>query len=321
MKNRIVALVLVCMVFSHLAAEQEQILDGSLIDLPSYICAANDPKDEPTLFVPDQLATLTSDAHQLIGGIVSPLSGNPCLREIDFTVIGAQDISLSRVYIAPHMPYRFHKKWDADCGYRRDYLRRHYEGWKHFPHLRLWVDQKKHEIHLVNPSAATYDFSIANGKTTLLHSYASTNIGDLEIPCGRFDPKNTKITYNGTNATVFSPDGSTRYYAIKNGSGRALLLEKEVLPNGKVLRFQYNNGKLTLVESLDPKERYIYAAINCTGSPDEGDCTFTSSTGLASSCHFDREFYSGKFRDKGQSIKYSGYTPPLMTSPDFSHFF
>jgi RHS repeat-associated protein len=289
--------------------------------LPTHICSKDESeKEEPTLFVPDQLASLTSDANQLIGGVISPLSGNPCLRETDFIVAGAQEIVLSRVYIAPYMPYNFHKHWDADCYYRRNYLSRHYEGWKYFPHLRLWVDPQKNEAHLTNANAAAYDFSLANGKTTLVQPYAASNVGDLEIPSGRFDPKNTRITYDGKNATVFSPDGSTRHYAFKSGSGRALLLEKEILPNGKILRYQYSNGKLSTIESLDPKERYVYASINMQGTPDAGDCKFTCSTGLNSSCHFEKWYYSDTFRDKGHKITYSGYTPPLMTgasSPEY----
>ncbi len=291
------------------------------ISLPTYLCSKDDfKKEEPTLFVPDQLASLTSDANQLIGGVISPLSGNPCLRETDFIVAGAQEIVLARVYIAPYMPYSFHKHWDADCYYRRNYLSRHYEGWKHFPHLRLWVDLQKNEVHLTNSNGATYDFSLANGKTTLTQPYAASNVGDLEIPSGRFDPKNTRITYDGKSATVFSPDGSTRHYAFKNGSGRALLLEKEILSNGKVLRYQYDKGKLLTVESLDPKERYVYASISMQGAPCEGNCKFTCSTGLNSSCHFEILSYSDKFRDKGHKISYSGYTPPLMTvasSPEY----
>jgi len=306
---------LLCLFFCSDGFSEQSKMDCEM-NLPTYLCSKDDSKKEaPTLFVPDQLATLTSDANQLIGGVVSPLSGNPSLREKDFTVIGAQEIALSRIYIAPYMPYTFHKHWDADCYYRRNYLSRHYEGWKYFPHLRLWVDSQKKEAHLTNPNAATYDFSIADGKTTLLHSYASSNVGDQEIPSGKFDPKNTRITYNNTSATVSSPDGSTRYYVVKSDGGRSLLLEKEVLPNGKILRYQYNNvGKLSLVESLDPKERYVYASIHIQGTPDEGDCKFTSSTGINASCHFDKRFYSDRFRDKGLKITYSGQTPPLMTA-------
>src|ERR1700733_3989976 len=142
--------------------------------------AEDDAKDDPSIFTSEQLSGLTSDEDHLIGGLISPLSGNPCLRQTDFTVHGAQEILLSRVYLSPYMPHSFHKHWDADCYYRGCYLARHYEGWKFFPHTRLWRDKAKQEVHLINPSAATYDFSIAGSKTTLLQPYAISNLGDGE---------------------------------------------------------------------------------------------------------------------------------------------
>jgi len=96
--------------------------------------AEDDAKDDPSIFTSEQLSGLTSDEDHLIGGLISPLSGNPCLRQTDFTVHGAQEILLSRVYLSPYMPHSFHKHWDADCYYRGCYLARHYEGWKFFPH-------------------------------------------------------------------------------------------------------------------------------------------------------------------------------------------
>jgi hypothetical protein len=90
--------------------------------------------------------------------------------ELDFIAQGAQKIILSRVYLSPYMPHSFNKHWDADCYYRIHYLLQHYEGWKFFPHTRLWLNAAKQEVHLINPSAATYDFSIVGGKTTMLQS-------------------------------------------------------------------------------------------------------------------------------------------------------
>jgi hypothetical protein len=175
----------------------------------SAFAAEDDAKDEPAIFTSEQLSALTSDEDGLIGGLVSPLSGNPCLRQRDFMVIGAQEIALSRVYISPYMPNQFTKHYDADCYYRRKYLMQHYEGWKFFPHQRLWFNAAKQEVHLINPSAATYDFNIAGSKTTLLHPYAVNNLGGNELPCGKFDPKNTRISRENNDFTVFSPDGST----------------------------------------------------------------------------------------------------------------
>jgi hypothetical protein len=87
--------------------------DGITADKEIYFIdlstVKNDAKDERTLFVPDQLAVLMSNVNPLIGNVVSPLSGNLCLRETDLKVVGAQEIILSRVYIAPFMPYFFPK--------------------------------------------------------------------------------------------------------------------------------------------------------------------------------------------------------------------
>jgi hypothetical protein len=136
----------------------------------SLFAAEEDSKDDPSIFTSEQLSGLTSDEDHLIGGLISPLSGNPCLRQLDFIAQGAQEIILSRVYLSPYMPHSFNKHWDADCYYRRRYLLQHYEGWKFFPHTRLWLNAAKQEVHLINPSAATYDFSIVGGKTTMLQS-------------------------------------------------------------------------------------------------------------------------------------------------------
>ncbi len=278
----------------------------------SAFTAEDDTKEEPAIFTSEQLSALTIDEDGLIGGLVSPLSGNPCLRQRDFTVIGAQEIALSRVYISPYMPYQFNKHYDADCYYRRLYLMQHYEGWKFLPHQRLWFNAAKQEVHLIDPSAATYDFNIAGSKTTLQHPYAVSNLGGGELPSGKFDPKNTRISRDNGNFTVSSPDGSTRYYKYKRG--KFFLLNKEVLPNGKVLRYQYTDaGLLSLVESLDPKERYVYASIRLQGSPQEGKCNFTSSTGLNASYTFENQRVQGKFREGKQKIKYTFTLPPMMT--------
>ena len=53
------------------------------------------------------------------------------------------------------------------------------------------------------------------------------------------------------------------------------LLEKEVLPNGKILNYHYNDRmQLDHVQSLDPQERFVYASLHIEGSPGEGSCRF-----------------------------------------------
>ncbi|MFZ0565611.1 MAG: hypothetical protein WAM28_05455, partial [Chlamydiales bacterium] len=284
---------------------------------PDYVCLVNDSKDDeqPSLFTPDQLAALTSDANQLIGGLISPLSGNLYLQQNDFTVIGAQDIPVARIYVAPFMPHLFNKHFDRDCYYRRCYLLRNYEGWKFFPHIRLWHDRGKNEVHLINPNGATYDFSLSNGKTTLLHPFAVNNIGEQDIPCGRYDPRNTRISQEGNTLIVSSPDGSIRYYTHKNG--KIYLLEKERLPHGKIFKYHYTDAReLSRVESLDPQERHIYASLNIEGLPKEGASRFISSTGLSASYVYENRHVEGRFRAHKRTIRYSTVMPPLLTSVD-----
>lgn len=292
------------------AAENDEIF-------PDYVCLVKDPKDDeqPSLFTPDQLATLTSDANQLIGGLISPLSGNLYLQQNDFTVVGAQDIPVTRVYVAPYMPHLFNKHFDRDCYYRRCYLLRNYEGWKFFPHIRLWYDRGKNEVHLINPNGAAYDFSLSDGKTKLLHPYAVNNVGGQDIPCGRYDPRNTRISLEGNTLVISSPDGSVRYYNHKNGT--IYLLEKEKLPHGKIFKYHYTDaGELSRVESLDPKEHHVYASLNVEGLPKEGASRFISSTGLNASYVYENRHVEGRFRAHKRTMRYSAVMPPLLRSVD-----
>jgi hypothetical protein len=58
-----------------------------------------------------------------------------------------------------------------------------------------------------------------------------------DTPSGQYDPRNTKISFEGDQLVVYTPDGSKRIYG-KQGSN--YYLQKAVLPNGKVLRFYSN---------------------------------------------------------------------------------
>ena len=280
---------------------------------PSYFCSKEESTKEYSTFISHPAAAVTNESHPLIGGLISPLSGNLCLRKVDFIAKGAQDIPLNRVYIAPHMPYSFQKQWDADCYARRIYLIQNYKGWEFFPHRSLLIDPSKKEIHLVNSNGASYTFS-TGVNPTLLNTYTINNIDQNEIPSGRHDPRNTRITYQETSATVRSPDGSTGFYS-KQSPGLALFLEKEILPNGKVLRYHYTDeGTLSLIESLDPQERYVYASIRVHGTPEEGCYRFTSSNGLEASFLFESRSYQGKFRKGKEKMSYTGATPYLMVA-------
>jgi len=199
--------------------------------------------------------------------------------------------------------------------YEEVYLRDHYEGWKFFPHQRLWYGSSKREIHLTNSNGATYDFHISGSQATLAQTYAVSNLGDHEIPCGRFDPRNTKITFENTICRVFSPDGSNREY---HREGNMFLLAKETLPNGKVLKYHYDQGNLSLIESLDPKERYVYASLQVQGAPIGGWMQFTSSTGQVSSYIFESRGYKGRFKEGKQKKNLRKCNTSIIDQSKFS---
>jgi len=272
-------------------------------------------QDELILSTPDQLASLTSKSSHLIGGLVSPLSGQLSLRKTDMVVKGAQSIFLTRTYIPPYMPTEFAKHESQQEEYDKLYLHRHlslhYKGWQFFPHLSLNYDPKRMEVRACDPGGATLDFKLSG---ELVHPpYAISNLTGDE-PSGQYDPRNTRFSYGDDKIVVFAPSGSTRHYQKQRS---IFLLQKEVLPNGKVLKYHYNNaGTLVYVESLDPNERYVYASLRISGSPREGTCHFTSSSGSSVDYVYQRRAMHAEIKDKNKKHFYKethdSYFPPIL---------
>ncbi|MGE5195874.1 MAG: hypothetical protein ACM3JI_00920, partial [Anaerolineae bacterium] len=244
--------------------------------LTTLVIFADEEKPREDLFVstPEQVAALTSEPADLVGGFINPLSGQPVLRQTDLIVKGAQPIVLSRTYTPPCIPCSFpeHKRHqkEYDKKYLYEHLRDTYKGWQFYPHLRLELTPRSMQVRLSELSGMTLDFHLSgpNYATTSLASapYAISNtIGDL--PSGKYDPRNIRISYEegGNRITVYATDGAMRLYDKRGWATKTsylYLLDKEILPNGKVLRYHYTQRmELDYIESLDPKERYIYATL------------------------------------------------------------
>ncbi len=266
------------------------------------------PEQELILSTPEQLSALTCEPDYLVGGLVSPLSGHPSLKQTDLIVRGAQNILLTRVYIPPYIPCSFvtHKSCQAE--YNKKHLQAHlvenYRGWEFFPHLRLQFNPKLMEVRLSEPNGSTLDFRISGSKATLASPpYAISNFGGDE-PKGKYDPRNTRISYedNGNKITVYATDGTIRFYYKKGVATRSsflFLLDKEILPLGKVLKYHYNEKRQPIyVESLDPLERYVYASLRISGSPIDDKCHFTSSLGQSAEYTYQSKPMTGKIKEK-----------------------
>ena len=299
-------------------------------------------KEEIFLSTPEQVATLSSEPSYLVGGVVSPLSGSPTLRETDLVVKGAQELMLSRTYMSPHMPVQLaHEKknreeWEKYHLYQ--HVAHHYKGWQFYPHLKLQFTPSEKQVLVTDSSGSTLCFSFTGSGMTGAEfegkPYGISNCAG-ETPNGANDPRNTRITYEegGKRITVYGTDKGTRFYRFNgwdSNTTQLYLLEKEILPNGKILRYHYEEWQPSYVESLDPKERFVYASIRIKGTPWEGHCHFLSSSGQTADYDYQRreDYVQAKETlkkhwfgdDDERKIKRHFLCPPILSkvsSPNF----
>ncbi len=299
--------------------------------LTSLIHSENaDVQKELILSSPDEVATLNSDSSVMLGGVVSPLSGSPCFRVTDLIAKGAESVCLSRVYIPPFVPTAFNSKLENDRAQLRDYLVRNYRGWEFFPHQRLQVTiHGTTTIRLTDPNGATLDYIIDGSGIRLAHGLYGISNSSGDLPSGKYDPRNTRIVAEDgcKKITVYAPDGAVRYYRqISRGlnyTQHLCHLEKEVLPNGKVLKYQYNERfKLISVVSMDPQEQNIYAWINVQVSPEDNHCHFTTSSSDTVDYLYTLRRESITLKEKNGTQFINLAFPPILThvsSPMYRH--
>nr|NGX52821.1 putative deoxyribonuclease RhsA [Candidatus Anoxychlamydiales bacterium] len=224
-------------------------------------------KEVIPISTPEQISSHYKSSDFLIGDVVNPLSGSPSLSNTDLIAKGAQSINLTRYYNPPYMPYRFlsDPDWNEEKLY--EYIRNVYKGWRIFSHCELtptYNDGSKIITKISEPSGLTLEYEISKGQTKLIgNQYGISNIQN-DNPSGKYDFRNTKVTIsgNGHKIIVLAADGTKRYYNSVNNIRYNFCLEKEILPNGKVIRYNYNGNRLLSIDSMDPKERFVYATIS-----------------------------------------------------------
>ena len=219
------------------------------------------------LSTPEEVATLSSDEGALIGGLISPFSGQLALRVTDIVARGSQPIVMQRTYVSPYvsppvLTGNDYKDFHSQINFWTS-LKRNYRGWVYLPQIcmRVFDDVVRYN----DPSGITLDFSLTDGS---LHAppYGLNNTSG-DQPSGRFDFRNIRLTKQGNRLSIFNPDGTKREYSYCLVNDEHLyLLEKEILPNGKVLRYDYSSTSIS-IRSMDPSEKYTYATIRCEGTP------------------------------------------------------
>ncbi|HEV8052278.1 MAG TPA: hypothetical protein VGP47_07280, partial [Parachlamydiaceae bacterium] len=259
---------------------------------------------------PEQIVTLTESRDFLIGNVIHPLSGQPCLRQLDLVAKGAQSIELKRTFISNYTPLNEKKGqlYPSNSSYG---------GWVYFPHTHLNVFRKSEIkfkrniitetiVSVADPFGAVLSYEITNsGKTYLKTRPWGLSNGVDDNPSGQYDPRNTSISIDGTMVVLKASDGTKRFYKTSDTYQLDLnkdrytclycLLQKEILPNGKVLRYQYNKERQVIkVESLDPQEQYIYATLDINCSIYSDKATLTTNTGSQSvNYHNTAPYYNG----------------------------
>ena len=257
----------------------------------------------------------------LIKDLISPLSGQPSLRKTDLVVRCAQDIRLERIYMPPHIQYPLHKeekhqnRWDQYCLFNS--IMKNYKGWRVFPHQYVQVYPQKKIVRVSDPNGLTVEFHSTKKTSQLISdTYGMTNTSG-EIPSGIYDPRNTKVylDHKRYQVTVNAPDGTKRIYRCHLDLGKEYAfykLEKEILPNGKVLKYSYDKARrLSKIESLSPDASVIYASIELHGEPENGKCTYTSSAQDKVTYYFEKRSIDVQVK---KDVGAKGTFPPILTS-------
>lgn len=209
----------------------------------------------------EEIAGLNNEPSLLIGGYVHPLTGSVCFHSTDIVAKGAQDAKLTRVYMAPSpslsLPQKDVERLHAEFAYFKS-MYHDYRGWVFIPHQQLEY-RSLDCVNIPDSNGAIYAF--LSGK--LSSTYGVSNIS-ADNPSGMNDPRNIRFVKENDRIKVFLPNGTVRIYSYWFKS--IYNLEKEILPNGKVVRYLYSApGEIERIEACDPKEENVYAFIKLEG--------------------------------------------------------
>jgi RHS repeat-associated protein len=229
--------------------------------IASVLSAEEDPL-ELIPSAPDEVAARLSDGTALIGGLISPISGQLCLRTNDLTVIGAQNLEFGRVYLPVGLsaPTPVQVEMEQYLQEKEFLLtmQKNFRGWVFLPHVYLERTTRL-QTRLTDAGGATLTFEHKNdgsqSKLVFLHGISNAS---QDRALGQFDMRNIRFSF-GEEAKVFFPNGTIRIY--KPIDNRIFLLDKEILPNGKIMRYFFEGNRLKRIESRDRTDTQIYASI------------------------------------------------------------
>ena len=183
----------------------------------------------------------------LIKNIVNPISGQPILKKIDLIANGTQEISLKRMYTTMHSAIvPKYKKQEIYAHTLSTHLHTNYKGWLYLQHAYLSANFKFNTITIMEPNGEVY-----------IH-----NIDDPKLP-KQIKRKSFSVLENKKKIIVHDKTIKHYTYIKSNENIYRYKLDKEILQNGKILKYKYDeNNKISSIDALDQNERYIYSSIN-----------------------------------------------------------
>ncbi len=279
---------------------------------------AEDDCEDFTPSSPFEISDLTCSKEFLVGGLINPLSGQICINKTDLVAKGAQDIVINRTYIPPFLPEKQHKNPDLDKALRHQQLFRSYRGFTTLPHLTLRL-KSNGRIQVASQNGSLLDFKMTSRGDYVLDSspYGISNYAAGK-PGGQFDVRNIKINRSENEIAIHFPDGCRRVYNKQSTS--SYTLGKEILPSGKIIKYHYQHGAISLIESLDPGEKHIYASVEVKGSKEKGKQEFFASSGAFAAHSYKTRMLQSEWKDNGGRFKQGLLSKPYLTAAEGSSF-
>jgi RHS repeat-associated protein len=226
----------------------------------SRLLAASFDSVEPS--TPEEIQSLKSGLT--VERFVSASSGQPSLSETDLRVRGAQELLLRRTYIPPQIHGRYAKSDQTDrLRLGKALLQLETKGWVVYPHLWAGYNRNSSYFQVSDPSGFTLEFAISGTKGELKTAQFGMSNLQGDTPSSLFDLRNLSLNVEGSRIKIRWPDGTLREYVQQ--SAVLWRLERELLPNGKAIRYEYGQHGLHQVLSCDKSGKYCYASITKSG--------------------------------------------------------
>jgi len=221
-------------------------------------------------------------------------------------VRGAQDLVLKRTYVPPRILGRYDDKDEVDhLLLAKELCQLNTKGWVVLPHL--WAGYNRHSAYfqIRDPQGFVLEFQIEGNKGILkTATFGCTNLrGESASSSG--DLRNIQLLAEGNSVTVNWPCGLERHYLRSYGG--TYLLQKEILSNGKTIRYEYDSKGLYKIVSSDPMAQKTYASITRSG-----DAHFIGSDGREVDLVYELREVKGRYKKKGYEEKLRWQFPVMM---------